>query len=148
MTSTRRFVKQVVFAEGGKITACGSNVGKVHVVDVATRALIQSLALDSDNDLVQAVAAVTVDTSGHLIVGGSTTSAYLWRKKPEVVPPAQPAATVSSPVQSSVLFNYSVQGMLNAAIIILVALISYRKWSPALWKACDGVSSNYILLTA
>jgi hypothetical protein len=43
LTSTRRFAKQCVFSEGGKIAICGSDCGRVQVVDVVTGKLLQSL---------------------------------------------------------------------------------------------------------
>jgi DNA-binding beta-propeller fold protein YncE len=45
LTSTRRFTKQCVFGEGGKVAVCGSDNGRVHVVDVASGESIQSLPL-------------------------------------------------------------------------------------------------------
>lgn len=45
LTSTRRFAKQCVFAEGGKVAVCGSDNSRVHVVDVTSGECLQSLSL-------------------------------------------------------------------------------------------------------
>lgn len=45
--STRRFTKQGIFAEGGKVAICGSDSGKVQVTDVTTGEVVQSLMLGS-----------------------------------------------------------------------------------------------------
>lgn len=50
LTSTRKFAKQCVFSERGKVAVCGSDCGKVHVVDVATGQCLQSLRTEKGND--------------------------------------------------------------------------------------------------
>lgn len=45
LSSTRRFTKQCVFAEGGKVAICGSDNGRVQVVDVSSGECLQSLPL-------------------------------------------------------------------------------------------------------
>lgn len=59
LSSSRRFTKQCVFSEEGKIAVCGSDNGRVNVVDVGTGQCLQSLC--SDNSELAAVQIVNIN---------------------------------------------------------------------------------------
>ncbi|KAF8867894.1 WD40-repeat-containing domain protein [Infundibulicybe gibba] len=138
LTSTRHFIKQCVFAEGAKFAVCGSNSGRVHVVDVATGEPTQSLGTDQERGMIQIVAATTVNENTHIIAGGSTSKSpviYIWHKKlpNRAVTPMDTETDANHPM-IKIPRTITKQSLINCAFALLIVLVSYPNWSPFFWK--------------
>ncbi|KAG6915608.1 hypothetical protein DXG01_010723 [Tephrocybe rancida] len=85
MVSPRRFVKQCQFSEEDHIAVCGSDHGKVYVVNPNDGATTQVLDSAATHDLIQAITVASEEDGHHYIAAGTssmTPSIFVWEKKP------------------------------------------------------------------
>ncbi|KAG6905967.1 hypothetical protein DXG01_016610 [Tephrocybe rancida] len=142
--ATRLFTRDIVFAEQSKIAVGGSDTGVVLIVDLADLKTVQKLTV-SPGDLVQAVAAVTVDGVGHLIAGApSIASSDIVIAQKKFAMAVAPVNGSTNPVTHAYP-SFTRQELISITCVVVFALLSYpigmHIETRAILKAFSGAGS-------
>ncbi|KAF8516552.1 WD40-repeat-containing domain protein [Hysterangium stoloniferum] len=102
----KKFVKAGVFAERGKAVVCGSDHGKAYVFGIDNRKLQQILRHKGAEQMIQAVGAMSSQSSQIIVTGASTGkyNIHIWKKR--------------------------VPFLMNIVVILLLAIWTSNAWIP------------------
>ncbi|KNZ79438.1 hypothetical protein J132_09973 [Termitomyces sp. J132] len=134
--AVERFVKGIVFAEGGKIAICGSDQQFVQIIDLTSQRRCQDLISENPSDIFQTVAAVSLGDHRHLIACGSSSkkpTIYVWEKM-DFRHPGR------SQNRDHKILDTLIVWFFQSLPIILLA--THTIWTPYFWQLIGNVKST------